>query len=734
MKKLILILLFPILSFGQFNPIFFAGTSKYKIESPTYLNYTDVSTTSVNLSWSNNSVKAFFSIERSLDGISFTEIGTSTSSTYNDSGLSASTAYYYRVRMKSSTFLSTYSNILYVKTTNTYSETLTTRMSVAGNAAPAFNKSVYALGIKKLVDNGIFSQSDFFNLFSAHGEVSALLNWISTSFNSNKGGTPTFTANRGYKGNGTNGYIRTAYNPFANHVNLLENNGTVSVFTLDHTTENPALFEANSDSYAKRILINPKNASNVYSVKYNNSTLTTGTPPTNTIGLHTLVRTSSTAFSYYFNGVLVNSFTNTSAGLPNGDFYALASELSGTVSTFSTRQVAMIFAGSGSVTPLSLYNSISEMMMVSTGFSPTIWGAATSGNYTALSGVGQTFVTTWTPTAANDRAYNHHPFIIEHDGAIHIMYSTGNTNEDESGQYVRYQKSTDGGATFTAPVTLIVPQDITGGYLARRICLPSIFTIVEGDLYALVDVNNLASGSTGARTGVGTLAIKVNSNATFETPKWIINPAGNTTAPTPISGFPAYSFDTMLSSKIINSLINSERRPSFFYSCPTNNPMYSVSSFKSTRMEEPTVSKLGNGLWVKLWRILDAVTFSKVAQYSFDGINWGGLNNTNIPDWPSRSEILKCSDGRIVLVGNNNSGTNRSPLFFAQSSNGMEFKSSNVYNIDTETTGPVYPGTFKNTGVQYPYITQLANGKIAVIYSVNKEQIRVSIFDLPTLL
>jgi len=733
MKKLLLLLFLPFIGFSQFNPIFFSGNGRYKIEAPTYLNYTDISKNSVSLSWSNNSIKTKFSIERSTNGIDFSEIGLSETNTFNDTSLSESTIYYYRVRMKSTVYLSSYSNTLYLKTTNTQSDSLTSRMSSAGDPAPAFNKSVYAYGVKNLVDSGIFAQSDFFNLFAAHGETSALLNWISTSFNSTKGGTPAFTANRGYKGNGTNGYIRTDYNPLVDHVNLLENNGMVSVFTLDHTVENPSLFESSSNAYAKRILINPKNATNNYSVKFNTTSADVGAASNNTIGLHSLLRTSSTAFSYYFNGTLVNTFTNTSAGLPNADIFTLARALDNVPDDYSNRQASMIFAGNGSVTPLSFYNSISEMMMVSSGFSPTIWGGAISGNYTALSGVGQTFVTTWTPTVANDRAYNHHPFIIEHDGAIHIMYSTGNTNEEESGQYVRYQKSVDGGATFSSPVTLVVPQDITGGYLARRVCIPSNFIVVEGDLYAIVDINNRASGSSGVRTGVGTLAVKINSNATFETPFWFINPAGNTTAPTPIIGFPSYSFNTLIGSKILNALINSVRRPSFFYSCPTSNPMYTVSSYKTVRMEEPTVSKLDNGLWIRLWRILDT-TYKKIAQYSFDGINWGGLNITNIPDWASRSELFRTADGRVVLVGNNNTPTNRTPLFFAQSADGLEFKATNTYNIDTESTGPVYPGTFKETGVQYPYITQLANGKIAVIYSVNKEKIRVSIFDLPTLL
>lgn len=706
-----------------------------EIEAPTYLNYTDLGLNTLSLSWVNNSVESDYSLERSTDGITFVEIATPSTNYYNDTGLTASTDYYYKVKVKSTNSESSYSNILYVKTSNTETVTLTDKMSVAGSVAPAFNKSVYGLGIKALVDNSIYSQIDFLNLFSAHSEIAALLNWVSTSFNSTKGGAPTFTANRGFKGNGTNGYVRTSYNPSVDAVNLLQNNAMVSIFTLETTQENAQTLDCNSDTGTKRILLNPKNGAGNYSVRLNSSSSSSGSAGTNLIGLHTLVRTSSTGFSYYFNGVLISSFTSTSSLLPNADMFSLAGSTGNTADTFSNRQAALIFAGSGNIDQATFYNSIKEMMMLSTGFSPTIWGGALTGNYTALSGVGQTFVTTWSPTAINDKAYNHHPFIIEHGGAIHLIYSTGNTDEDASGQWCRYQKSTDGGATFSTPIELLEPQDAVGGYAAsRRVTNPTKLIVVDSELYAIIDVLDMASGAGSARTGIGILAIKINSDATFDTPFWILNRAGTTSAPTPKSGYPSYSFNTLKGSKIINAMLNSENAPTWMEGVPNDNPLYTNKTYLGVGLVEPTSVKLPNGLYMKLWRILNS-TAKKIAQYSLDGINWGGLNVTNIPDWSagSRSDLLKCTDGRIVLVGNNGTVTNRTPLFYAQSADGLEFKSANIFNIDTETTGPVYAGTFKTTGVQYPHLTQLANDKIAVAYSVNKEDIRVSIFDLPTL-
>jgi fibronectin type III domain protein len=69
--------------------------------APSGLSATAVSSTGINVSWTDNSDNEDgYKIERSIDGTSFTQIGTTTANTtsYPDSGLSASTSYYYRVR------------------------------------------------------------------------------------------------------------------------------------------------------------------------------------------------------------------------------------------------------------------------------------------------------------------------------------------------------------------------------------------------------------------------------------------------------------------------------------------------------------------------------------------------------------------------------------------------------------------------------------------------------------
>ena len=82
--------------------------------APTGLTATAVSRSQINLSWTDNSNdETGFKIERSRDGISFTQIGTvgSNVTAVGNTGLSRKTTYYYRVRAYNNAGDSAYSNV-----------------------------------------------------------------------------------------------------------------------------------------------------------------------------------------------------------------------------------------------------------------------------------------------------------------------------------------------------------------------------------------------------------------------------------------------------------------------------------------------------------------------------------------------------------------------------------------------------------------------------------------------
>jgi len=80
--------------------------------TPTNLTASPISSSTINLSWSDNSINEnWFIIERGLNVNTFSIIGTTTLATYTDTGLSSNTTYYYRVCAYNSYGTSGYSNI-----------------------------------------------------------------------------------------------------------------------------------------------------------------------------------------------------------------------------------------------------------------------------------------------------------------------------------------------------------------------------------------------------------------------------------------------------------------------------------------------------------------------------------------------------------------------------------------------------------------------------------------------
>jgi len=79
-------------------------TTAGPLAAPSNLAATAISTSQINLAWTDNSsTEDGFKIEQSADNVTFTQIATvgANVTTYSNSGLSASTTYYYRVRATS---------------------------------------------------------------------------------------------------------------------------------------------------------------------------------------------------------------------------------------------------------------------------------------------------------------------------------------------------------------------------------------------------------------------------------------------------------------------------------------------------------------------------------------------------------------------------------------------------------------------------------------------------------
>ena len=119
-------------------------TTAGPLAAPSNLAATAISTSQINLAWTDNSsTEDGFKIEQSADNVTFTQIATvgANVTTYSNSGLSASTTYYYRVRATST-----------LSGDSDYSNTATTAaLLIASSSETAFL-------IERSSDNVTFSQ------------------------------------------------------------------------------------------------------------------------------------------------------------------------------------------------------------------------------------------------------------------------------------------------------------------------------------------------------------------------------------------------------------------------------------------------------------------------------------------------------------------------------------------------------------------------------------------------
>jgi PKD repeat protein len=92
-----------------------SATTMAVIATPTSLTAVATSSTSINLNWVDNANnETSYKVERSLNGVNFTEIAGSlpaNATSYTDVGLTAGVLYFYRVRASNGTNFSNYSNI-----------------------------------------------------------------------------------------------------------------------------------------------------------------------------------------------------------------------------------------------------------------------------------------------------------------------------------------------------------------------------------------------------------------------------------------------------------------------------------------------------------------------------------------------------------------------------------------------------------------------------------------------
>lgn len=198
---------------------------------------------------------------------------------------------------------------------------------------------------------GCSNTLDLLYILAAPDSATYLLNLCSSSFTLTANGTGTFTANQGYAGNGSTGYLDTNYTPSTNAAFSTLNSTTLGLYDRTSRTASSTTTQfggkgaATSYSYATVLV-----AGNQFQSSINASVFPNFTVVTNAQGAWSSTRSGSGTVALYKNGSstsLTANGTQTSNALPNGKLLISAFGTSGVASQFSTDQLAAAWYGAG---------------------------------------------------------------------------------------------------------------------------------------------------------------------------------------------------------------------------------------------------------------------------------------------------------------------------------------------------------------------------------------------------
>lgn len=193
--------------------------------------------------------------------------------------------------------------------------------------------------ITALKEAGVWSKLDALYLPAAADAQAARRNWIADAYNLSTVNSPTFTADRGYAGNGTSARLATGFNPSSSPSPKYQQNAC-SLGTWSRTDNNNATFcDIGSNSVISSI--RPRVAGDLAPF-INGSQIVSAVP--SSIGFSSVSRSGINTLSVYKNGSLLVSGAAGTTGIPSFDFTLLCRNGS-TPDQFSPNQIPAAFIG-----------------------------------------------------------------------------------------------------------------------------------------------------------------------------------------------------------------------------------------------------------------------------------------------------------------------------------------------------------------------------------------------------
>lgn len=190
--------------------------------------------------------------------------------------------------------------------------------------------------IGDLIDAGVWSKLDFLHVMAGATEQAAQRNWIADAYNLTPSGSPTFTADRGYTGNGSSSYVGTGATASA-LTNYQQTDASFGAWALTAGSANTALMGTQPSGFIIRLASNQSGSERL--VRLNVST-SFSTDDDETTGFVTATRIADGTVTTYRNGGDAAS-TSLGSNPPSAEEFTYLRSAGG----YSNQQIALGFAG-----------------------------------------------------------------------------------------------------------------------------------------------------------------------------------------------------------------------------------------------------------------------------------------------------------------------------------------------------------------------------------------------------
>ena len=179
--------------------------------------------------------------------------------------------------------------------------------------------------------------------------------------------SPTFTAKKGFTGNGTTAYLDLKYNPAVNAVHFALSSAFMGIYIIATNIENKADLGSSNSSTDYTYIYSKYTGSIIYGdIADNNGTGGGGSVGTG-LGMLSVSAISGTTKTY-MNKTQITTQSISQTAFASYDLYLLGSNSAGTLHNPCTKQIAAAYLASGNLNLTAMYNNFQQRVATPIGF------------------------------------------------------------------------------------------------------------------------------------------------------------------------------------------------------------------------------------------------------------------------------------------------------------------------------------------------------------------------------